>query len=74
MDTERFNTPASFSYSQGGIPIANALLNSQMQIISPGVNTISSLSSNGDDFGGFDIFIETEVKEAYIENPEKFLA
>lgn len=66
MDTTRFNTPASFSYSEAGMPIVNGPSNSQLQIISPAVNTINSSIEN--DFGGLDLFIETEVKEDYVED------
>lgn len=72
MDTSRFNTPASFSYSEAGLPIVNGPSNGQMQMISPASNTITS--SPGDEFGGLDLFIETEIKESYIDDPQKFMA
>jgi len=63
MDTTRFNTPASFSYSQDGNPIGNAPSNSDMQIIEPASTTISSLG--GGDLGGFDLLLEKKIKEFY---------
>jgi hypothetical protein len=64
MDTTRFNTPASFSFSQDGNPIVNASSNSDMQIIAPASTTISSLG--GDDLGGLDLLLETEIK-SYVD-------
>jgi len=74
METTRFNTPASFSLNQYGTQLANAASNSQMQIISPASTTMSSLSLGGDsdDFGGS--FVETEIKQALIDDPKTFLA